>query len=88
MSEKVSASNQRVKKNSTLIEIEEEYCKGCAYCIEICPKGVLAESLKVNKKGYTLPEVKNIEECIRCKKCELICPEMAISIKKEEEKKK
>jgi 2-oxoglutarate ferredoxin oxidoreductase subunit delta len=66
------------------IEIEEDLCKGCQYCIEICPQDILIVSNRINKKGYTLPEVKDQDSCIGCKKCELICPEMAITIKKEE----
>jgi 2-oxoglutarate ferredoxin oxidoreductase subunit delta len=62
----------------------EGWCKGCGYCIEICPKKILKESERVNKKGYLLPEVVSPEECILCKKCELICPEMAITIESEE----
>jgi len=62
----------------------EDYCKGCGYCMEVCPKNVLKESNRLNKKGYILPETQNHEECIYCKKCELICPEMAITIEKEE----
>lgn len=64
--------------------IVEKYCKGCGYCIEICPKQVIKESNNLNKKGYVLPEIQNIDDCIYCKKCELICPEMAITIEKEE----
>jgi 2-oxoglutarate ferredoxin oxidoreductase subunit delta len=64
--------------------IIEDYCKGCGYCIEVCPKNVLKESNRINKKGYLLPETQNPKECIYCKKCELICPEMAITIEKEE----
>jgi 2-oxoglutarate ferredoxin oxidoreductase subunit delta len=62
----------------------EDYCKGCGYCIEICPKKVLKESDRYNKKGYLLPQSVNPDECIYCKQCELICPEMAIIIEKEE----
>lgn len=64
----------------------KKYCKGCGYCIEVCPKNILRESNELNKKGYPLPEPnpENQNECIYCKKCELICPEMAITIEKEE----
>ncbi len=62
------------------IKIEEEYCKGCGYCVEICSKEVLKQNNKINSRGYILPEVINEKDCIFCKKCELICPEMAISI--------
>jgi len=68
------------------IKIKEEYCKGCGFCVEICPKEVLKQNQKTNERGYILPEVINQDECILCKKCELICPEMAISVIKEEDK--
>jgi formate hydrogenlyase subunit 6/NADH:ubiquinone oxidoreductase subunit I len=44
----------------------------------------LKESNHLNSKGYVTPEVFNMKECINCKKCELICPEMAITIQNEE----
>jgi len=67
------------------IKIKREYCKGCGFCVEICPKEVLKQNSKTNSRGYILPEVVNQEECIGCKKCELICPEMAITVIKEED---
>lgn len=70
------------------IRIEEDFCKGCGYCIEICPKKVLMQNSKTNSKGYILPEVIDEDKCILCKKCELICPEMAISVKKKAEEEK
>ncbi|NVM03677.1 MAG: ferredoxin family protein [Candidatus Helarchaeota archaeon] len=67
------------------IIIEENLCKGCGFCIEVCPEHIFKESDNLNKKGYTQPEIVNPDSCIFCKKCELICPEMAISVEKEEE---
>ncbi|MHC1591668.1 MAG: 4Fe-4S dicluster domain-containing protein [Candidatus Helarchaeales archaeon] len=61
-------------------EINEEYCKGCGYCMLICPKKVLEHSGRLNAKGYDVVEVKHPEDCIHCKKCELICPEFAINV--------
>ena len=66
------------------IKIEENLCKGCGFCIEVCPKKIFKESNHLNQKGYTQPEIVNPDTCIFCKNCELICPEMAISVKKEE----
>lgn len=67
------------------IKIDENLCKGCQYCIEVCPKHIFKESKKLNKKGYLLPKIRNPNSCTFCKKCELICPEIAISVKKEED---
>ena len=66
------------------IKIEENLCKGCGFCIEICPEHIFKESKNINKKGYMLPEIQNSDSCISCKKCELICPEIAINVEKEE----
>lgn len=66
------------------ITINEDHCKGCGFCIEICPQHIFTDSPNSNKKGYIVPEIKNSDACTFCKKCELICPEMAILVKKEE----
>ncbi len=70
------------------VHIIPERCKGCNFCIEFCPRDVLAESKEFNSKGYHPPEIADIEACVYCQLCELICPEFAIyvvEIKKEEE---
>ena len=53
-------------------------CKGCGFCWEFCPNGVLAESQSFNKKGYHPPMVRKDMECNSCGICEVICPEFAI----------
>lgn len=70
------------------VQVIPERCKGCGFCIEFCPRDVLAESKEFNSKGYHPPEIANIEACVYCQLCELICPEFAIyvvEVKKEEE---
>lgn len=58
--------------------IIEERCKGCGFCVEYCPKGVLVLSERFNKKGYHPPEVIKKGECVNCNLCEMICPDFAI----------
>ena len=63
------------------ITIDPDRCKGCMLCAEICPKDVYILSKdKTNKKGYKIAEVKHPEKCIKCRKCELICPDFAINV--------
>jgi 2-oxoglutarate ferredoxin oxidoreductase subunit delta len=58
--------------------IIDDRCKGCGYCIEFCPRGILAFSSRFNKKGYHPPEAKKPDDCVNCHYCEIICPEFAI----------
>jgi 2-oxoglutarate ferredoxin oxidoreductase subunit delta len=60
-----------------VVHIIEDRCKGCGYCIQFCPKKILAESKRFNKKSYHPPEVVK-PDCVNCHFCEIICPEFAI----------
>ena len=35
----------------------DERCKGCAFCVEYCPRDVLEMSTSFNRKGYHPPDV-------------------------------
>jgi 2-oxoglutarate ferredoxin oxidoreductase subunit delta len=61
-----------------VVYILEDRCKGCAYCIEFCPRQVLVLSKGFNTKGYHPPVVTKPEDCVNCHYCEIICPEFAI----------
>ena len=69
------------------VHINREHCKGYAFCVEYCPRDVLAMSEVFNKKGYHPPFVlkDKRDECCYCKLCEAICPEFAIFVTSKEE---
>ena len=71
-----------------MIEIKEDWCKGCGICIERCPVGALEESDHINKKGIRPPQLKKDNKCNNCRLCELICPDLAITVLPDEDKKK
>ena len=60
------------------MQINEDFCKGCGFCIEFCPEDVYELSDRLNRKGYQLPAIVNPENCTDCGLCELYCPEFAL----------
>lgn len=85
----MTALEERVTKRWSVpkghIYLLEEFCKGCGFCVEFCPKKVLAQSEHFNDKGYHPPEVADPDACVLCGFCERICPDFAIWIEKEDE---
>jgi 2-oxoglutarate ferredoxin oxidoreductase subunit delta len=56
------------------IEINDAWCKGCAICVEFCPK----EVLRMTPQDKV--EVINLEACTKCLRCEQLCPDFAIVV--------
>lgn len=63
------------KEDKAGVEINRDWCKGCAICVTFCPKQVLA--LDARDKAF----VAHPEKCNACRVCELRCPDMAIEVK-------
>jgi 2-oxoglutarate ferredoxin oxidoreductase subunit delta len=70
----------KIKIPLGVIHILKERCKGCGFCIEYCPRGVLEESEEFNARGYHPPRIREGKElaCVSCGLCEMLCPEFAI----------
>ncbi len=69
---------EEVQVTKGIVQIIEDRCKGCGYCIEFCPKKILEFSTKYNSKGYHPPMAVKPDDCVNCHYCEIICPEFAI----------
>ncbi|MCD6218701.1 4Fe-4S binding protein [bacterium] len=67
------------------IHIIVDRCKGCGFCVEYCPRDVLEMSDEYNQKGYHPAFAAHEEKCINCDLCELICPEFAIFVLKDDD---
>jgi 2-oxoglutarate ferredoxin oxidoreductase subunit delta len=63
-----------------MIEIIEDWCKGCEICIKRCPVNALEMSDKINKRGVYPPILKEENECNFCRLCELLCPDFAVTV--------
>lgn len=64
------------------VTIRKESCKSCLYCIQFCPKKVLAVGKEVNSKGYQYVVPENEGACIGCQICAIMCPDAAIEVYK------
>jgi 2-oxoglutarate ferredoxin oxidoreductase subunit delta len=71
-----------------MIEVKEDWCKGCDICIDRCPVDALEQSDKLNRRGVRPPKLKEKNECNFCRLCELICPDLAITVIPDKEEKK
>ncbi|MGB3341401.1 MAG: 4Fe-4S dicluster domain-containing protein [bacterium] len=78
---------EKIKIPHGEVHIFKDRCKGCAFCVEYCPKDVLEMSEEFNIKGYHPPMVKNPDDCLECHLCEMLCPEFAIFVTLIEEEK-
>ena len=59
-------------------------CKTCGYCVNFCPKKCLQMGDKRNAKGHYYPVI-DLENCVGCGTCALVCPEAAFEIIKGED---
>ncbi|MBN1823786.1 MAG: ferredoxin family protein [Endomicrobiales bacterium] len=62
--------------------INAEKCKGCALCIEVCPKKSLKISENFNKSGYRPAVFIEGGECTACGFCFQMCPDVCIEVYK------
>ena len=56
-------------------------CKGCGLCIEKCPVKCIGWSEGLGVYGTPRVEV-NMEKCIVCGICQMVCPDCAIRVDK------
>jgi 2-oxoglutarate ferredoxin oxidoreductase subunit delta len=70
----------RIRIPHGIVHVIEERCKGCGYCVEFCPQGVLVMSKRTNTKGYHPPELIQDAHCVNCGLCALLCPDFAIYV--------
>jgi 2-oxoglutarate ferredoxin oxidoreductase subunit delta len=69
------------------IKIYKELCKGCTFCIESCPLGVIVIGKRFNKQGFFPAVAVQMEKCTGCSICAQMCPEIAIEVFRNNNKK-
>ncbi|NLY71807.1 MAG: 4Fe-4S binding protein [Clostridiales bacterium] len=65
----------------TKLKFDTEKCKGCELCVSVCPKKILKiDDKKINKMGYHVITVTDMDACTSCANCALMCPDGVISV--------
>ncbi len=69
-------------KKKYVVELDETLCKGrsCAICQQACPQGVFEVRDRPTPQGIWPLRAARPEDCIGCLKCELLCPELAVTV--------
>jgi len=62
------------------IQINQELCKGCALCIEFCPKRAISMTKNLNTRGFFWARFEDRKVCTGCAVCASMCPEVAIEV--------
>lgn len=62
------------------IKINTDLCKGCTFCVETCPFGVISIGERFNKNGFFPAVAVHVEKCTGCAMCARMCPEIAIEV--------
>jgi 2-oxoglutarate ferredoxin oxidoreductase subunit delta len=78
----VMKEKKEKRRDPAEIRLNQDWCKGCYLCLEICPQKVFEKSLEVSDKGFHAVEIVHPERCTRCLLCERICPDLALDVKK------
>ncbi len=75
------AENKAGKKaKSFYLKVDRERCKACYLCQEVCPKKVFDRETEFNAKGYQPVRAARPQECIGCKACTIVCPDVVFAL--------
>jgi 2-oxoglutarate ferredoxin oxidoreductase subunit delta len=66
------------------ILIDEENCKGCGLCVDVCPRQAMGLAEHINSRGFHPVALLDAEKCTACAQCALMCPEACMKILKYE----
>ncbi len=69
-------------KTLTRLKINKNRCKGCAYCVQFCPKGSLKMSEDFSSRGVHYLVMTDPEGCTSCGICAIMCPDVCIEVYK------
>jgi len=69
-------SENESNNSEPTVEIHNNLCKGCVFCVDVCPEECLSMSEMINSRGYRYAVYEG-ERCTGCGVCFYNCPEPA-----------
>lgn len=66
---------EAMERGDQLLMLHEDWCKGCALCVDVCPRHCL-------EMDGPLPRLTDPSLCTSCGMCEYLCPDFAIHVLK------
>lgn len=65
------------------VTVDEFFCKGCGLCTDACPKGIMElNAAVITAKGYHPAHCVDMDACIGCANCAIMCPDVAIKVER------
>lgn len=64
------------------VSFQEELCKGCELCRQVCPRGIIEMGEHINSMGYHPARVVDEKKCVGCAFCAMMCPDVVISVER------
>ncbi|MDR0999821.1 MAG: 4Fe-4S binding protein [Clostridiales bacterium] len=66
-----------------MVSFNKNRCKGCALCVDACPKNIIQLAKdEMNEKGFHPAVCIDQSACISCAFCAMVCPDVVITVKK------
>jgi NAD-dependent dihydropyrimidine dehydrogenase PreA subunit len=62
------------------VAIDFQACKGCRYCLALCPASVFDEGSARNARGHAPPLAARPGDCLGCRACFMACPDFCLEI--------
>ena len=63
------------------VDIATDRCKGCALCVSVCPKHILAiDETTVNALGHHPVRLIDASACTSCVLCARMCPDAVLTV--------